>query len=91
MIFARWRARRANLVLIDANSRRDRGRVPPPALYAALGAPDRVDGRFELFALHAGLVLRRLVALGRPRRADRAGSGRTPSSCISTTRCASRR
>ncbi len=64
MIFARWRARRASLALIEelrgeivAASRRS-------ALYTALGAPDRVDGRFELFALHAGLVLRRLVALG---------------------------
>ena len=64
MIFARWRARRASLALIDelrgeivAASRR-------PALYQALGAPDRVDGRFELLVLHVGLVLRRLTALG---------------------------
>ena len=35
-----------------------------PALYEALGAPDRIDGRFELLTLHAGLVLRRLAALG---------------------------
>ena len=64
MILARWRARRASLALIEqlrgeivAASRR-------PALYLALEAPDRVDGRFELMTLHAGLVLRRLVALG---------------------------
>jgi cytochrome b pre-mRNA-processing protein 3 len=64
MILARWRARRASLVLIEklrgeivAASRR-------PALYAALEAPDRVDGRFELLTLHVGLVLRRLMALG---------------------------
>jgi cytochrome b pre-mRNA-processing protein 3 len=62
-MFARWRARRASKILIDrihgeivAASRR-------PALYAELGAPDRMDGRFELLTLHAGLALRRLVAL----------------------------
>ncbi len=64
MILARWRARRASLDLIEqlrgeivAASRR-------PALYLALQAPDRVDGRFELMSLHVGLVLRRLMALG---------------------------
>ena len=35
-----------------------------PELYEALGVPDRIDGRFELLTLHAGLVLRRLAALG---------------------------
>ena len=35
-----------------------------PELYEALAAPDRIDGRFELLTLHAGLVLRRLAALG---------------------------
>lgn len=35
-----------------------------PELYEALGAPDRIDGRFELLTLHAGLVLRRLAAVG---------------------------
>ena len=29
-----------------------------------MGAPDRIDGRFELLTLHVGLVLRRLVAVG---------------------------
>ena len=64
MILARWRARRASNLLIEqlrgeivAASRR-------PALYQRFGAPDRLDGRFELLTLHAGLVLRRLVALG---------------------------
>lgn len=64
MIFAHWRARRASKAVIEqilgeivAASRR-------PALYESLGAPDRIDGRFELLALHAGLVLRRLVGLG---------------------------
>jgi cytochrome b pre-mRNA-processing protein 3 len=64
MIFARRRARRASLDLIEqirgeivAASRR-------PALYLELQTPDRVDGRFELLILHAGLVLRRLTAIG---------------------------
>lgn len=64
MIFARWRARRASKAVIEqilgeivAASRR-------PALYMAMGAPDRIDGRFELLTLHAGLVLRRLSSLG---------------------------
>ena len=64
MIFARWRARRASRALIEqlrgeivAASRR-------PALYEALEAPDRIDGRFELLTLHVGLVLRRLVSIG---------------------------
>ena len=35
-----------------------------PALYEALGVPDRIDGRFQLLTLHSGLVLRRLAALG---------------------------
>ena len=64
MILARWRSRRASLALIDelrgeivAASRR-------PRLYAELDVPDRVEGRFELLTLHAGLMLRRLVAAG---------------------------
>ena len=31
-----------------------------PAFYAALGVPDTLDGRFEMVALHAFLVLHRL-------------------------------
>mgnify|MGYP001258874975 FL=1 len=31
-----------------------------PALYASLGAPDTVEGRFEMVALHVWLVMRRL-------------------------------
>ena len=31
-----------------------------PALYGALGAPDTVEGRFEMVALHVWLVMRRL-------------------------------
>ena len=35
-----------------------------PELYAAGGAPDNFDGRFDMMALHVHLVLRRLRALG---------------------------
>jgi cytochrome b pre-mRNA-processing protein 3 len=35
-----------------------------PALYAALGAPDTPDGRFEVYTLHVLLVLERLRADG---------------------------
>lgn len=37
-----------------------------PALYAALGAPDTVMGRFDALVLHVALVLRRLKALPPP-------------------------
>jgi cytochrome b pre-mRNA-processing protein 3 len=35
-----------------------------PAIYAALGAPDTPDGRFEVYTLHVLLVLARLRADG---------------------------
>jgi len=35
-----------------------------PALYAALGAPDTPDGRFEVYTLHVLLVLQRLREIG---------------------------
>jgi cytochrome b pre-mRNA-processing protein 3 len=35
-----------------------------PAFYAAMGAPDTVEGRFELYSLHVALVLRRLKGQG---------------------------
>ncbi len=37
-----------------------------PTLYLTYGAVDTFEGRFELFALHAALVLRRLSALPSP-------------------------
>jgi cytochrome b pre-mRNA-processing protein 3 len=64
MIFAQWRARRASKALIDEILGEIVAAARRPALYEALGAPDRIDGRFELLTLHAGLVLRRLAALG---------------------------
>src|SRR5215208_769419 len=35
-----------------------------PELYATLGAPDTVEGRFELYSLHVYLLLERLKAQG---------------------------
>jgi cytochrome b pre-mRNA-processing protein 3 len=64
MIFAQWRARRASRALIEQILGEIVAAARRPALYEAVGAPDRFDGRFELLALHAGLVLRRLAALG---------------------------
>jgi cytochrome b pre-mRNA-processing protein 3 len=64
MIFARWRARRASRAVIEQILGEIVAAARRPALYQALQAPDRIDGRFELLTLHAGLVLRRLAALG---------------------------
>ena len=64
MIFAQRRARRASKVIIEQLRGEIVAAARRPALYEALAAPDRLDGRFELLALHAGLVLRRLVAIG---------------------------
>ncbi|WP_395697508.1 ubiquinol-cytochrome C chaperone family protein [Methylocella sp.] len=41
-------------------------RARTPSLYLDYGAPDTLDGRFELLALHAFLVLRRLNAMPAP-------------------------
>ncbi len=35
-----------------------------PILYAELGAPDTVEGRFELYTLHVVMVLHRLKGIG---------------------------
>ncbi len=64
MVFARWRARRASKALIEQIRGKIVAAARRPALYDRLGAPDRIDGRFELLTLHVGLVLRRLVAIG---------------------------
>jgi cytochrome b pre-mRNA-processing protein 3 len=64
MIFAQWRARRASKALIEEIRGEIVAAARRPELYEQLGAPDRLDGRFELLTLHAGLVLRRLSALG---------------------------
>ena len=64
MILAQWRARRASKTLIEQIRDEIVAAARRPELYEALAAPDRMDGRFELLTLHAGLVLRRLAALG---------------------------
>ena len=64
MIFAQWRARRASKAVIEQILGEIVAAARRPALYETLGAPDRIDGRFELLTLHTGLVLRRLAALG---------------------------
>jgi len=64
MIFAQWRARRASKAVIEQILGEIVAAARRPALYESFGAPDRIDGRFELLALHAGLVLRRLAVLG---------------------------
>jgi len=72
----RWRPeqslRRSAFVLASLFRRRERRRAAlcaferiverarDPYFYAALGVPDTLDGRFELLALHAFLVLNRL-------------------------------
>ena len=42
------------------------GAVRRPGFYIDYGVPDTFEGRFELLALHAGLVLRRLNAAEAP-------------------------
>jgi cytochrome b pre-mRNA-processing protein 3 len=63
MILATWRARRANRNLIEQLHGEIVAAARRPALYLDFNAPDTLDGRFEMIALHAGFVLRRLSAL----------------------------
>lgn len=63
MIFAHWRARRANRTLIDQLHGKIVAASRRPALYIELGVPDSYDGRFEMVTLYAGLVMRRLNKL----------------------------
>ena len=64
MILARWRARRANRILIEQIYGEIVAAARAPALYAHWAVADSLDGRFEMMALHAGLVTRRLDDLG---------------------------
>jgi len=64
MNLARWRARRANRILIDQIHGEIVAAARAPELYARLAVVDSLDGRFEMVALHAGLALRRLGELG---------------------------
>ncbi|HEX8662601.1 MAG TPA: ubiquinol-cytochrome C chaperone family protein [Beijerinckiaceae bacterium] len=54
--------------LIDALHRHIAEAARGPALYARLGVPDTVEGRFECLVLHLVLVLRRLRRLPSPAR-----------------------
>ena len=64
MILARWRARRANRILIDQIHGEIVAAARAPALFQDFAVPDDLDGRFEMLTLHAGLVMRRLHELG---------------------------
>jgi cytochrome b pre-mRNA-processing protein 3 len=64
MFFAHWRARRANRFLIDQIHGEIVAAARAPALYHEAGVADTIEGRFEMVVLHAGLVVRRLLALG---------------------------
>jgi cytochrome b pre-mRNA-processing protein 3 len=63
MILATWRARRANRNLIEQLHGKIVAAARHRALYVDFGAPDTVEGRFEMVALHAGLLMRRLTAV----------------------------
>ncbi len=63
MPFARWRARRANADLIEQIHGKIVAAARRPALYVRFGVADSFDGRFEMTALHAGLIMRRLNAI----------------------------
>src|ERR1700678_1312275 len=64
MILARWRARRANRILIDQIHGEIVAAARAPALFPDRAVPDDLDGRFEMVTSHSGLVLRRLSGLG---------------------------
>ncbi len=64
MLFARWRARRANRIPIDQIHGEIVAAARAPELFQEFGVPDDLDGRFEMVSLHAGLVMRRLRELG---------------------------
>jgi cytochrome b pre-mRNA-processing protein 3 len=64
MILDGWRKRRANRGLIDQLHGAIVSAARSPALYLDYRVADTLDGRFEMVALHAGLTLRRLGALG---------------------------
>lgn len=53
-------------VLLDRLHGEIVGAVRRPAFYLDYGVPDTFEGRFELLALHAGLVLRRFNAAEAP-------------------------
>jgi cytochrome b pre-mRNA-processing protein 3 len=67
MIFSLFR-KDPRAPLIEGLHKRIDEAVREPALYLRLDVPDTVEGRFECFALHLVLVLRRLCRLPDPAR-----------------------
>lgn len=63
MLFARWRARRSNNLLIERIHAKIVAGARRAELYQDFAVPDRLEGRFEMTALHAGLVMRRLALI----------------------------
>jgi cytochrome b pre-mRNA-processing protein 3 len=59
-----WRRRRERRSAMLGAYRQIVERAREPALYRAWGVPDTLDGRFEVLALHAFLVLHRLKCEG---------------------------
>jgi cytochrome b pre-mRNA-processing protein 3 len=64
MVFAAWRARRARSQLAGQIADETMQAARREVLFTRLGVADSLEGRFEMVALHAGLVMRRLSALG---------------------------
>ena len=59
-----WRDKRARQARIAEIHGEIVAAARAPEIYAVLGVPDDLDGRFEVVVLHTGLVLRRLGELG---------------------------
>ena len=64
MVLARLFAPRAEVLAGRALYASAAAQAREPAFYAALGTPDTVEGRFELFSMHVALVLLRLKGQG---------------------------
>jgi cytochrome b pre-mRNA-processing protein 3 len=60
-----WRKRSELRALADRVCAETIARARAPVFYTALGVPDTIDGRFDMLALHAWLVLERLQVAGR--------------------------
>jgi cytochrome b pre-mRNA-processing protein 3 len=60
-----WRKRSELKALADRVCAEIIARARAPVFFTALGVPDTIDGRFDVLALHAWLVLERLQAAGR--------------------------
>ena len=88
MIFAHWRARRANRILIDQIHGKIVAAARRPALYADLGVADTFDGRFEMVDVARRPRHAPSDALGRKRDGHWRMSLPTACFAISRSRCA---